>query len=63
VNRQTRLTDQPSIKVLAEDEILPVPADLIRNDDERGLPANCFIVPMQVLDEPEPIPRARPRNR
>jgi hypothetical protein len=48
---------------MAEDEILPVPGDLIRNDDDRGLPANCFVVPMHVLDEPEPISRTRSRSR
>jgi len=62
VNRQTRLTDQTSIKVVGEDDILPVPAEQIRNDEDRGLPANCFIVPMLVLDQPEPIPRDRARK-
>jgi hypothetical protein len=45
------------------DEILPVPAEQIRNDDGCGLPANCFIVPMQVLEKPEPIARERSRSR
>jgi hypothetical protein len=49
--------------VVGADDILPVRAEQIRNDDGLGLPANCFIVPMQVLEEPEPIPRERSANR
>ena len=62
MNRQTRLTDQTSIKVVGAEDILPVAAEQIRNDDGGGLPANCFVVPMQILETPEPIPRHRARK-
>jgi hypothetical protein len=52
-----------TIKVIPSDDVLLVPGGEIRTDRENGLPENCFIVPMQVLDEPEPVRTPRPKSR
>jgi hypothetical protein len=40
-----------------------VPSGEIRNDQGHALPGNCFIVPMEILEEPEPIKPPSPRSR
>ena len=59
----TRQGNPTSIKVVPPDDILLVPGGEIRADRDRGLPANCFIVPMEVLPEPEPVRRAQPKAK
>ncbi len=52
--QQTRLTNQKSIKVLPDDQAAGVPGGVITSD-QTALPANCYIVPMVMLDKPIPV--------
>jgi hypothetical protein len=60
---QTQLKNQTTIRVISPDEVVVVPTGQIRSDRDDGLPGNCFVVPMVILEEPEPIKQPPPRSR
>jgi hypothetical protein len=56
---ETQLRNQTSIRVVPSDEAVVVRNGQIHSDEADQLPANCFVVPMKILAEPEPIRRSR----
>ena len=61
--QETRLKNQKSIKIVPEgDHTTTIPGQVITSD-EKALPANCYIVPMEVLSEPIPLPKTAKKKR
>lgn len=59
-----RKTTSPSVenmKLLRSEERGKASSRVMTSNDARrlGLPNNCIVIPMQVLDRPEPIKRRR----
>ncbi len=52
---ETYLKNQVAIKILAESEKTSVEERRIESDKAITLPEGCFVIPMIVLDKPEPI--------
>jgi hypothetical protein len=50
-----------NVKVLCREERAQVSSRVITSNDAKrfGLPDNCIVIPMQVLNQPEPIKRRR----
>jgi len=48
-----------NVKVLRGEERMEAMGEVITSEDARklGIPANCVIIPMQILARPEPIKR------
>jgi hypothetical protein len=58
---ETILASQESIKVLPNDEVTPTGCRIVSSKDalESGLPENCTVIQMKVLEKPERIKRRR----
>ncbi len=50
-----------NVKVMGREEQAQVSSRIMTSNDARrlGLPDNCIVIPMQVLNQPEPIKRRR----
>ena len=60
---KTTLKNQRSIKILPPEQAHLAPGGRIDSERMNGLPKNCIIMPMVVLDKPEPIKRRRKRKK
>jgi len=58
---ETILARQESTKVLPSDEVTLTGRRVVSSRDalESGLPENCTVIRMKVLEKPEPIKRRR----
>lgn len=52
--QQTSLQNQMSIKILPNDDVTSLTRKEVIAGDRAGLPPNCYIVPMVVLEKPIP---------
>jgi hypothetical protein len=59
---KTQLKNQMSVKVANREEAALIPGGRIRSDQVATMPKNCFVVPMVILEEPEPIKQRRKRR-
>lgn len=57
---QKRNKNQKKIVVIPEDQITILSSDTKHTSP---LPPNCYIVPMVILKEPKPIPKALKRRK
>ena len=58
---KSSLPSVENVKVLRGEERMGTMGEVITSKDARklGIPANCVVIPMQVLARPEPIKRKR----
>ena len=58
---ETGLANELSVKVLREDEMPDAARRQITSEEalQSRLPDNCVVIPMQILEEPEPIKRSQ----
>jgi hypothetical protein len=60
---QTSLKNQVSIKILSNDDVTSLTRKGIIISGPAGLPPNCYIVPMVVLEKPIPVRNAKKVRR
>jgi hypothetical protein len=61
--QQTTLKDQMSIKILSNDDVTSLTRKGVITSNRIGLPPNCYIIPMVVLDKPIPARSAKRARR
>lgn len=52
---QTAVKNQSSVKILPDDQQFTAPGGRIESVNAKVLPKNCLVIPMVILEHPEPI--------